>query len=262
MDISALGHLYDSGEAVCPSDQGPSTLDPELETLLTIPPRPAAAKSGPPRPSFLDLPYELRLDIYELLLLNPEPIIVSTRRRQLRVRIEPPEHQVAYLRAPRPRPRAVTLAHRKPHVEILQTSKQINLEATPVLYRKNGFIVGLKLYARDQTGVDSSDLAGFFLWHLRPATLLQLSCMTFRGACLCDHWLTLSAGACRVFAGTELVRMCADGRPGDRDCKRNGESPQPAYLQFSNSLWELEKDFGRFKLCAFCNASHRQQFFI
>lgn len=135
----------------------------------------------------------------------------------------------------------MTLAHRKPHVEILQTSKQINLEATPVLYRKNGFIVGLKLYARDQTGVDSSDLAGFFLWHLRPATLLQLSCMTFRGACLCDHWLTLSAGACRVFAGTELIRMCADGRPGDRDCKRNGESPQPAYLQFSNSLWELEK---------------------
>ncbi|KAK1594031.1 uncharacterized protein LY79DRAFT_513207, partial [Colletotrichum navitas] len=161
--------------------------------------------------NFLSLPYELRLDIYELLLLAPDPIVVSNRRRQLYVRVEPPEHQIAYLRAPRPRPRVVTLACRNPHVEILRTCKQINHEATPVLYRKNRFIAGLQLRRKTEARAELTDLAGFFLYSLRPSTLLQLSAINFRGACHCNQWLALSAGAGYATTGYELSSTCPGG---------------------------------------------------
>ncbi|WDK23309.1 hypothetical protein CGRA01v4_14601 [Colletotrichum graminicola] len=198
MDIHSWGRRSASNEVVHPANQGRSAYQPELQTLLTTPSSIVClgcsilvpAIRAPPL-----LPYELRLDIYELLLLAPDPIVVSNRRRQLYVKVEPPEHQIAYLRAPRPRPRVVTLAYRNPHVEILRACKQINHEATPVLYRKNKFIAGLQLRRKMGARAELTDLAGFFLYSLRPSTLLQLSAINFRGACHCNQWLALSSGA-------------------------------------------------------------------
>lgn len=114
---------------------------------------------------------------------------MSSNRRQLHVKVEPPEHQVAYLRAPRPRPRVVSLTHRKPHVEILQTCKQIEQEATPILYGRNDFVVGLRLRATQSHRMDP------FIQYLRSSTLLQLRLVTFRPGCCCDQWLkSLSSG--------------------------------------------------------------------
>ncbi|KAL0932996.1 uncharacterized protein CTRU02_211959 [Colletotrichum truncatum] len=201
--------------------------------------RPAGPGPDPRRLTFLDIPFELRLDIYELLLLTEEPVIVSSSRRQLRVKVEPPEHQNAYLRAPRPTPRTVSLTHRKPHVEILQSCRQINCEATPVLYRKNDFIVGLKLCARGETRVNPEDLASFFPSLLRPSTILQITSITFRGACLCHHWLTLAAGDGRATNGTELGRICCNHTVGD--LAPDVGNAQAAYLTLNNDLWDLEK---------------------
>ncbi|CCF33078.1 hypothetical protein CH063_05339 [Colletotrichum higginsianum] len=205
--VQRLGHLH-----ICPSRQ-PTT------------------GPGPHRLTLLDLPYELRLDIYELLLLATDPIIVSSHRRQLRVKVEPPEHRIAYQRAPRPRPRVVTLTSKKPHVDILQTCKQVNHEATPLLYRGNDFIVGLRLGGRRVTRIEPADLAGFFLCSLRPTTLLHLSSLNFRGACQCDQWLSLPATAGYSVTGNELVRVCSDA----------WDYHQMAYLIISNALWNLEK---------------------
>ncbi|KZL83490.1 hypothetical protein CI238_02530 [Colletotrichum incanum] len=231
MDAYVHGHHCASNEVICPSNQGRSASKPELQTLLTTPSRQPALGPDPQHLTFLDLPYELRLDIYELLLLTPDPIYVSNHGQQLRMKVEPPEHQIVYLRAPRPRPRVVTLTYRSPHVGILQTCKQINHEATPVLYRKNEFIVGLKLRRRAEATVEPTDLAGFFLYTLRPSTLLQLSVINFRGACHCDQWLTLPAGAGYSTTGNELSSMCPDG----------WDYPQLACLVISKTLWSLEK---------------------
>ncbi|KZL67741.1 hypothetical protein CT0861_04202 [Colletotrichum tofieldiae] len=231
MDIHAHGHRCASNEVICPSNQGRSASKPELHAPLTTPSRQPAPGPDPQHLTFLDLPYELRLDIYELLLLTPDPIVVSSHRHQLRVKVEPPEHQIAYLRAPRPRPRVVTLTYISPHVEILQTCKQINHEATTVLYRKNEFIVGLKLRRREEAPLEPTDLAGFFLYTLRPSTLLQLSAINFRGACHCDQWLALPAGAGYFTTGSELGSMCPNGR----------DYLQMACLVISKTLWSLEK---------------------
>ncbi|KXH41853.1 hypothetical protein CNYM01_11757 [Colletotrichum nymphaeae SA-01] len=176
-------HQYAIDEVIYPPSPGWSMSEPELQTQAVIPLRPITAEPSPRRLDFFSLPYELRLDIYELLLLNQEPIIVSSNRRQLHVKVEPPEHQVAYLRAPRPRPRVVSLTHRKPHVEILQTCRQIEQEATPILYGRNDFVVGLRLRATQSHRMDP------FIQYLRSSTLLQLRLVTFRPGCCCDQWL-------------------------------------------------------------------------
>ncbi|KAF4824556.1 hypothetical protein CGCTS75_v010063 [Colletotrichum tropicale] len=232
----------------------------ELQPQLPLQPA-AASEPSPRRLTLLDLPYELRLDIYELLLLSPEPVIVSSSRRQLRVKVEPPEHQNAYLRAPRPTARTVPLTHRRPHVEVLQTCRQINREATPVLYRQNDFVVGLKLCARGENKVDSLDLATFFPSLLRRSTILQLASITFRGACLCHHWLTLAAGEGRASTGAELARVCSSQAGGNSALPDTADARE-AYLMLGNGLWDLEKESGRIKVCAFCNASYGQHCFI
>ncbi|KAF5496805.1 hypothetical protein CGCS363_v008144 [Colletotrichum siamense] len=211
----------------------------ELQPQLPLQPA-AASEPSPRRLTLLDLPYELRLDIYELLLLSPEPVIVSSSRRQLRVKVEPPEHQNAYLRAPRPTARTVPLTHRRPHVEVLQTCRQINREATPVLYRQNDFVVGLKLCARGENKVDPLDLATFFPSLLRRSTILQLASITFRGACLCHHWLTLAAGEGRASTGAELARVCSSQAGGNSALPDTADARE-AYLMLSNGLWDLEK---------------------
>ncbi|OLN97486.1 hypothetical protein CCHL11_01201 [Colletotrichum chlorophyti] len=262
MNSPALGHLKVSERIICSSDSDRSPFNVALQTTPISPPRPTTQASGRRRLTFLDLPYELRLDVYDLLLLTAEPIIVSEQRTRKRVKIEPPEHQIAYLRAPRPRPRAVNLTHRKPHVEILTACKQINHEATRVLYRKNDFIVGMKLCARDSTRVEPRYLAGFFLWPLRRATLLHIPSVTFRAACFCNQWLTYSPDTGITFTGVEIDRRCPDGRTGGGGSYPRWQDAHPAFVMLSNDLWALENDSCRFKVCAFCSAEFDQHFYV
>jgi hypothetical protein len=84
----------------------------------------------------LALPFEIRLQIYEYLLYSWVPIIVSPRRRQQSTEAE----RCSYCGHPHLK---VTPPWR-PHVAVLCTCKQINAEATPILYRKNEFVVGCK----------------------------------------------------------------------------------------------------------------------
>jgi hypothetical protein len=95
---------------------------------------------------FLMLPYELRLEIYEYLLISPDPVIVSPRRKQLNVGVETVIQGNIYLRAPRPKP-SKRVFHKKdhrPYVHLLRACRQTNDEGTPILYGKNRFLVGRK----------------------------------------------------------------------------------------------------------------------
>jgi len=96
---------------------------------------------------FLDLPYELRLMVYELVLIDPDPIIISPRRRQIHARVctRPATNANTYLRARRPTPEKYLVQKEdRLHVGILRACRQVNIEGTALLYGKNRFIVGRK----------------------------------------------------------------------------------------------------------------------
>ncbi|KAK1654860.1 hypothetical protein BDP81DRAFT_89845 [Colletotrichum phormii] len=233
-------HQHAADEIIYSPSPGWSTSEPELQTQAIIPLRTITPEPRPRRLDFFSLPYELRLDIYELLLLTPEPIIVSSSRRQLHVKVEPPEHQVAYLRAPRPRPRVVSLTHRKPHVEILQTCRQIEQEATPILYGRNSFVVGFRLCVRQSHQVEEP-----FIRRLRLSILLQLRSVTFRPGCYCDQWLKSSG------SGQNVAGML-----GRKQLNERGDHQ-----------WDIEAAFWqtyitKSRVCAFCHHTTRERILI
>lgn len=82
------------------------------------------------------LPLEIRLQIYEELLCSHERIAISPSRRQQSIETE----RCSYCGYPHLQ---VTPPWR-PKVTVLRTCKQINNEATPILYRKNEFVIGCK----------------------------------------------------------------------------------------------------------------------
>ena len=91
---------------------------------------------------FLDLPLELRLMIYELLLVDPDPVIISPRRRQIHARVctRPATNANTYLRARRPTPeKFLEQKEDRLDVSILRTCRQVNFEGTGLLYGKNSF---------------------------------------------------------------------------------------------------------------------------
>ncbi|KAI1106053.1 hypothetical protein F4804DRAFT_69779 [Jackrogersella minutella] len=77
-----------------------------------------AVPSNPPKPCLLTLPLELRLEILSYLLVLP----TST----------PPPSQSFSKHSPPPPPRSL-------HPAVLRCSKQLHLEALPLLYRHNTF---------------------------------------------------------------------------------------------------------------------------
>jgi len=86
--------------------------------------------------------------IYELLLISPDPVLISPQRRHLRYRVStrPAANGNTYLRARRPTPeKELVRQDEKLHAGILGTCRQINHEATHILYGKNRFIVGRTL---------------------------------------------------------------------------------------------------------------------
>ncbi|OHE90663.1 hypothetical protein CORC01_14052 [Colletotrichum orchidophilum] len=228
---------HDADEVTC-------SPDPKLQTqAIIIPLRPPTAGPRSHRLDFLSLPYELRLDIYELLLLSPEPIIVSSSCRQLRVKVEPPEHQVVYLRAPRPRPRVVSLTHGKPHVQILHSCRQIEHEATPILYGRNNFVFGWRYRAMQRPLTDS------IFRHLRLSTLLQLHSVTFRPDCNCDQWLK-SPKSVKIRITSDLGCMHLTAR----------EDHQQASWSIDKFLWQTVAEKSR--VYAFCNTSTGERILI
>ncbi|KAI1468670.1 uncharacterized protein F4812DRAFT_339484 [Daldinia caldariorum] len=126
---------------------------------------------------FLKLPLELRLEIYWYLLCSPDYIIISSRRRQLH-----------WCRPQLPTWGLRRTSHRMPHVELLRTCKQVNSEATPILYGKNQFLVALPHLARFYP-------RNSFLWNLRYSTMSDLASITFVRACRgnCPEWLIACA---------------------------------------------------------------------
>jgi hypothetical protein len=101
------------------------------------------------RTGFLSLPYELRLLIYELLLLSEHEIYISPRRRQIRARIGTrPAANATYFSRGRPAMPSKYLEaaeeETRVHVEILRTCSMVNAEGTRLLYGKNRFVVGRK----------------------------------------------------------------------------------------------------------------------
>ncbi|KAI0117060.1 hypothetical protein F4814DRAFT_415057 [Daldinia grandis] len=149
---------------------------------------------------FFRVPLELRLEIYEYLLCSPDDIIVSSRRRQ-----------IYWCRPHRSTCELRRLPHRMPHVELLRTCKQVNSEATPILYRKNRFLVALPYMVPFCP-------TNFFLWSLRRSTMSNVTSISFVFACRdnCPLWLDL----CPIIQGNfidlkkwtttgpQLVKLC------------------------------------------------------
>lgn len=149
---------------------------------------------------FLELPFELRLEIYEYLLCSPDDIIISSRRRQ-----------IYWYRPQLPTCELRRLPHRMPHVELLRTCKQVNSEATPIVYRKNRFLVVLPYMAPFCP-------MNFFLWSLRRSTISNVTSIMFVFACRdnCPLWLDLCPIIKGKFmnlkkwttTGPQLVKLC------------------------------------------------------
>ncbi|KAI5919126.1 hypothetical protein F4810DRAFT_688967 [Camillea tinctor] len=196
----------------------------------------AIGATTPPACPLLTLPLELRLDIYAYLLCSyPDPIFVSPRRRQVYLRRAPivedgggPVTATGLAatttsttgrwgqiqksgnannkqrRRRRNKPIPLLPGQRQPYVEILRTCRQVNEEATPVLYGgRNTFVVA---WFRLQPYHPPS----FFPWYLRQSTLAQIRCITFQSGCYCaEKWV---AEDCRSQAwtttGARLARKC------------------------------------------------------
>ncbi|KAI0598145.1 hypothetical protein F4775DRAFT_556646 [Biscogniauxia sp. FL1348] len=200
---------------------------------------PIAVVASPPPPAcpLLALPLELRLDIYAYLLCSyPDPIFVSPRRRQVYLRRAPVvEDSSATATAPAPGTGATALGRRgqiqksgnnsnhskhrrrrrnkpiplppdqrQPYVEVLRTCRQVNEEATPVLYGgKNTFVVA---WFRLQPYHPPS----FFPWYLRQSTLVQIRCITFQSGCYCAEKWVAEDGRSQAWTttGARLARKC------------------------------------------------------
>ncbi|KAI1482584.1 hypothetical protein F4774DRAFT_281798 [Daldinia eschscholtzii] len=101
--------------------------------------------------------------------------------------------------------------NRIPYVQLLRTCKQVNSEATPVLYGKNKFLVGIPHLTRFYP-------MNFFLWSLRHSTMSSLSSITFVRACRgnCSEWVKACATTKNRFlcikewatTGPQLVKLC------------------------------------------------------
>lgn len=70
-----------------------------------------------------------------------------------------------------------------PHVAFLRTCKQVDREATPILYGKNIFFVALPKIGAPY------DPTASFLWYMRKSTIPKVASITFLHGCYCPGWL-------------------------------------------------------------------------
>ncbi|KAI1405644.1 hypothetical protein F4819DRAFT_443185 [Hypoxylon fuscum] len=139
---------------------------------------------------FFKLPYELRLIIYELLLSSQDFMVCSPRRP-------------LYLYGRGNYTRCVL------PVELLRTCKQINAEATSVLYGQNRFIVYLNHLDRPCSEKHKKlELAHFFLKSLRESTLSSIKSIRFQIGCRCKRQIETPLYAHGVVNGLQLVSIC------------------------------------------------------
>ncbi|KAI0168117.1 hypothetical protein BJ166DRAFT_521515 [Pestalotiopsis sp. NC0098] len=142
-----------------------------------------------------NLPLELRFMIYDILLLSPEAIPISRTRRLQLTRGQPTHGKPAHSRESTheesthghtPSDSLEKCTPRwKPETAILRTCKQIDYEATRILYSKNEFHVSCPLYV-------FMPVTKFFLYDLRQSTLSYLRHLTFRAGCCCPRWVDVS----------------------------------------------------------------------
>ncbi|KAI1485974.1 hypothetical protein F5X96DRAFT_657453 [Biscogniauxia mediterranea] len=204
----------------------------------------AVVTPSPPACPLLALPLELRLDIYAYLLCSyPDPIFVSPRRRQVYLRRAPVIEDASsssssssattaparvtgtnalgrwgtvqksgnnsgsnnkQRRRRRDKPIPLPPGQRQPYVEVLRTCRQVNEEATPVLYGgKNTFVVA---WFRLQPYHPPS----FFPWYLRQSTLAQIRRITFQSGCYCAEKWVAEDGRSQAWTttGARLARKC------------------------------------------------------
>lgn len=124
------------------------------------------------------LPLELRWMIYDILLLSPQKIAISPIRRQQPVDgFICPACSTSHSKKPEPVWR--------PETAILRTCKQIDFEATRILYRMNDFYLSCPLFKH-------VPITKFFLYDLRQSTLSQIKSLTFRAGCRCHRWMKVN----------------------------------------------------------------------
>ncbi|KAH6655265.1 hypothetical protein BKA67DRAFT_231876 [Truncatella angustata] len=153
------------------------------------------------------LPLELRLAVYELLLCSSPKILISHTRRQ--------RSSFCHFCGGAPP------AHWRAQAPILQTCKQINMEATPVLYGQNHFVISFPLDKPLQ-------LSHFFIYHVRHSTALEMRNLTFRAGYM-DRDLYPAAYRCPCSTGQREWKT--DGRALSKivfpHCSRSTLRPSP-----------------------------------
>ena len=205
--------------------------------------------------------------VYELLLVSPDPVIISPRRRHLRFRVvtRPAANGNTYLRARRPTPEKSLVRQQDGlHVNLLGTCKLVNIEGTALLYGKNQFIVGQLLpftAGGNSTAISSGYRAlYFFLWSLRLSTLSQINSVTFRKACRCTTWLLLDN---KEFTtnGPALRRKCF---PGRSDKWRESQLPRTEHaretFKYINSQILVGNGPAVFMVCPRCHGRYDRWF--
>jgi hypothetical protein len=138
---------------------------------------------------FLLLPFELRLQIYELLLLWPTRILISHRRKQVHLPIADASRKGND--NPKPSDRLA--------VQLLRTCRQIDTEGTEFLYSRNSFLIGHRILLTRRASPSNDPQRPFssaayhpmffFLLFLRRTTMQHIKSITFARSCQC--------GACK-----------------------------------------------------------------
>lgn len=114
----------------------------------------APAKKEPPKTTFMDLPVEIRCEIYGYVLEEPTPIKLRIQfhkkkngpREIVRIfhRRDPKHHGQVYDKKTKS-----WIPKQYTHSSILLVNRQINEEATPVLFAQNGYFLETTAALRD-----------------------------------------------------------------------------------------------------------------
>ncbi|KAK7935153.1 hypothetical protein PG985_000648 [Apiospora marii] len=152
----------------------------------------------------LKLPAELRIQIYEQVLLSSRALFVPPHLHRRRGPNLPVDCQCNFCK---PSPaccgtsRAVQHGRcQKAHASLLRTCKQIYDEARSIFYGQNRFIVAF-LDGRPY------EAQNFFPFQLRLDTMCLMDTVIFRDACLCDKWKGGLRRSLRI-SGTNLAKSC------------------------------------------------------
>jgi hypothetical protein len=203
---------------------------------------------------FLLLPFELRLQIYELLLLWPTRILISHRRKQVHLPIADASRKGND--NPKPSDRLA--------VQLLRTCRQIDTEGTEFLYSRNSFLIGHRILLTRRASPSNDPQRPFssaayhpmffFLLFLRRTTMQHIKSITFARSCQCGAWLPLAAADTTAAYRTDGLALEEAAFPSKLAPMTSAVEAKKLYFKICKSIMESDLvGWSGMKICENCS---------